>query len=92
MKNADMPANPARVLDPDIATALKENRGDLGLSLQKVREMASLAPGLTKREYFAAMAMQGFLACPDVSATKRHIAIASVTCADELLAALEETS
>ena len=46
--------------------------------------------GITKREHFAAMAMQGFLACPGVSATNRHIAIGSVACADELLAALEE--
>ncbi|MDY7116562.1 hypothetical protein RAN53_09385 [Halomonas sp. SSL-5] len=44
--------------------------------------------GLTKREFFAAMAMQGLLACPGVSATNRHIAIESVDCADELLAAL----
>ena len=28
--------------------------------------------GLTKREYFAALAMQGLLACPDISASSNH--------------------
>ncbi len=58
--------------------------------------------GLTKREYFAAMAMQGFLANPlaletaandDVikAAFAGHIAAMSVECADALLVELERT-
>lgn len=46
--------------------------------------------GLTKREYFAAMAMQGM--CADSNITdidSNSIAAWSVECADALLAALE---
>ena len=45
--------------------------------------------GLTKREYFAAMAMQGLMACPDISASREAIAEESVKQADDLLKALE---
>lgn len=46
--------------------------------------------GLTKREYFAAMAMQGLLACPDVNGSQSELAIDSIDFADALLSALEE--
>lgn len=46
--------------------------------------------GLTKREYFAALAMQGLLACPDISASREDIAEESVKQADELLKVLEK--
>lgn len=46
--------------------------------------------GLTKREYFAALAMQGLLACPDISASREVIAEESVKQADDLLKALEK--
>ena len=45
-------------------------------------------PGLTKRERYAAMAMQGLLACPDVSDSLTEIAEKATICADRLLAAL----
>lgn len=45
--------------------------------------------GLTKREYFAVMAMQGLLSCPDIAASREAIAEESVKQADELLKALE---
>jgi hypothetical protein len=47
--------------------------------------------GLTKREYFAAMAMQGILAAPKDKFTfhQDHIASMSVRYADELLKQLE---
>lgn len=48
--------------------------------------------GLTKREYFAAMAMQGLLAYPDITNSARIIAEESVKQADELLKALETKS
>jgi len=53
--------------------------------------------GLTKREYFAAMAMQGLLACPNLSEekgeiTNKIIASESVYLADRLLKALETKS
>ena len=44
---------------------------------------------LSKREYFAAMAMQGLLACPDIAASREAIAEESVKQADDLLKALE---
>ncbi len=46
-------------------------------------------PGLTKRELFAAMAMQGFAADPDMAHVEpRAIAIGAVSWADALLAEL----
>ena len=50
--------------------------------------------GLTKRELFAAMAMQGYLANPNVDPDTAVKAYAkhSVTYADALIAALEKTN
>jgi hypothetical protein len=45
-------------------------------------------PGLTKREYFAGLALQGFLAF-DCNSPPREAASEAVNYADELLAALE---
>jgi len=48
---------------------------------------------LTKRELFAAMAMQGLLACPKSAAsTPEDFAIDAIASADALLNALEESS
>lgn len=41
-----------------------------------------------RRELFAAMAMQGLLACPDIEATTSDLAIGAVASADAILAAL----
>jgi len=49
-------------------------------------------PGLTKREYFAAMAMQGIIAKPATLTTNEKFAAAAVSMADALIAALNETS
>ena len=49
--------------------------------------VGNLHSGLTKREYFAAMALQGIMANGDW--TEREGAVIAVTCADLLLAALE---
>lgn len=48
-------------------------------------------PGLTKREYFAIMAMQGICANPttDIKPNGEAIAIVAVECADELIKLLE---
>ena len=47
--------------------------------------------GLTKREYFAAMAMQGWIACQHegFSGNPTDIAKRSIECADALLTELE---
>lgn len=52
----------------------------------------SEAKGLTKREYFAAMAMQGWLASytPAETAKEEYVAAFAVRCADALLAELEK--
>jgi len=44
--------------------------------------------GLTKREYFAAKAMQGFIAVAEKDDSAQIIATASVVIADALIAAL----
>lgn len=50
--------------------------------------------GLTKREYFAAMAMQGYLASygPTEPANSQHVAEKAVECADALLTELEKSN
>jgi hypothetical protein len=47
-----------------------------------------LDKGLTKREYFAALAMQGLMADPQFEETQSVIARAAVTMADKLIEAL----
>lgn len=48
--------------------------------------------GLTKREYFAAMAMQGFCACPDLSLSREVLSEESVKQADDLIKALNKNN
>ena len=50
----------------------------------------STIPGLTKREYFAAMAMQGILPVNDIQID--FVAQQAVKFADALISALNETS
>lgn len=53
------------------------------------RKIGEQAPGLTKREYFAAKALQGLLANPGVMIGKT-VAEDAVKMADHLIKALEE--
>lgn len=46
--------------------------------------------GLTKREYVAAMAMQGLLACPESCPSVEALSQASIIYADALLSALSK--
>ena len=48
--------------------------------------------GLTKREYFAAMAMQGLLACPNNVNMAQDIAKGAVIVADQLIIELNKTN
>lgn len=52
--------------------------------------------GLTKREYFAGLAMQGLLANSaynkSVEVTAANLSLAAVICADSILAELEKTN
>ena len=57
-----------------------------------VNSESYLQKGLTKREYFAALAMQGYCACVyDTALSEKAIARESVRQADALLAELERT-
>lgn len=67
-----------------------ENGKQMAFPTQLVN--GELHTGLTKREYFAAMAMQGILAYPHTSNNRGDIATESVIIADELLKALESKS
>jgi hypothetical protein len=49
-----------------------------------------LDTGLTKREYFAAMALQGFIANPDNLQTAERFAFAAVKMADALIEELNK--
>ena len=85
MRNADMPAMPCKQTvsrDSDEMIPYQFGNHDF------------VTPGLTKREHFAAMAMQGLLASwgqHDVAAADEIVSDA-VTFADALLAELERTS
>lgn len=46
--------------------------------------------GLTKREYFAAAALKGLLACPDVDAAADDLAGLAIKAADALIDALNK--
>ena len=76
MKNGDKPAYP--ILDKLVTQGV-----DQGLELKH--------PGLTKREYFAAMAMQGLLSKYGYDSCDSHgISADAVNQADELLNKLEQ--
>lgn len=86
MKNADKPAYP---------TEVAFNDGEPSESYQ-TSEHTGIFPGLTKREYFAAMAMQGLLSSFTVKASignwmseSSDVAAFSLHLADELLKHLE---
>lgn len=77
MNNADMPAMPQ----------------ERALWVEGIGECPTLATGLTKREHFAILAMQGLLSSPDrrcLDMDYVEIACHSVKFADSLLAELEK--
>lgn len=74
MNNADKPAF------PEITTEYNEYRSEW-VDVKK--------PGMTKREYFAAMAMQGILANPNRINKLNYAAEESVNEADALIRKLE---
>jgi hypothetical protein len=79
MRNSDMPAMPSE---------FKYH------NMQSQRDVHEMNTGLTKREHFAAMAMQGLCNAADNDGTWSHdpdiVAPVAVKYADALLAALEE--
>lgn len=84
MNNGDMPAMPHNRIMPS----------DVGIN--DVSEFAKYSAGLTKREYFAGLAMQGLLSdyryfesCKD-AVPSEHFASQAVAVADALLAELEK--
>ena len=46
--------------------------------------------GLTKREWFAGMALQGLLACPDCEMTREEMVTYSIQSVDELIKQLKD--
>lgn len=76
--NGDLPAMPIYLTDAIIGAA--ENGAD---------EIVNRVAGLTKREQFAAMAMQGLFAKDDVNIN--NVARFAVYIADALLAELDRT-
>lgn len=76
MKNGNTPAMPQ----------------DRGIWVEGIGDFPTLATGLTKREHFAAMAMQGILPMTHngTDEISQEIAKIAVSCADALLAELEK--
>jgi hypothetical protein len=77
IKNGDLPAMPITVTDAYCNF------------VNKVGDAAKNASGLTKREQFAAMAMQGLMTRDGINSER--LARIAITAADALLAELERT-
>ncbi len=80
MKNADIPAMPVS----DV------NQTDISAHMNAPsRYSLPVGMGLTKREYFAAMAMQGALSASKIIGGPKDYAEWSLACAEALLEALD---
>ena len=88
MKNSDMPAMPA-----GITGKRRINQNDPGSDFETMSYSEPIHRGLTKREHFAAMAMQGILSNPRWEGKDDYLAYqvasSAVRYADALLAELE---
>lgn len=81
MKNSDMPAMPATI---EMSVQAWQQATGVGANIDRV----SHYPGLTKREHFAGMAMQGILSNSCDAAwemTLRDIKVMSYEMADKML-------
>ena len=67
-----------------------KNREQSAFPLPIKHEQHESFDGLTKREYFAAMAMQGLIAGADTKVNLEELGKQSVLCADYVLSALEK--
>lgn len=85
MNNSDMPAMPCK---RGPSNAEKQQHGFDGL-IGNAPDV--LMKGLTKREHFAGLAMQGLLADFQVDGTHKEISNVAIKMADALLAELENT-
>lgn len=81
IKNGDLPAMPVYTSSGEIINAY---------DLEDMITNFNVSYGLTKREQFAAMAMQGILSC-DNSEFSHVAAQRAVECADALLFELENS-
>ena len=83
MNNSDMPAMPCiEKIHPDVIAQAKASGGRI------VHEITYA--GLSKREHFAAMAMQGYCSNPSLlSEGDETLALYSLSAADALLKALD---
>lgn len=81
MKNADMSAMPAAMIDTH--SRRDDGRDETGRYI--------LNMGLTKREMFAMHAMQGIESCAGQDMDYEQAAVQAVKCADALLAELEKS-
>ena len=68
---------------------MSTDKNDAAFPVEQFQHYSSF--GLTKREYFASMAMQGILADPDNQGYAEGIAKDAVKMADELITQLNQT-
>lgn len=88
MKNRDMPASPSGLVQKR-----RVNQNDPGSSFAVMSFSEPKNAGLTKREYFAGLAMQGILASDTGFSVHQNDAVQiAVAHADALLEELERTS
>ena len=97
MKNADKPVHPGSVVDPEARRILFDIKNEAEWSAREFRHAVDSFEryaGITKREHFAAMAMQGLCSTADDDGNWTHdpqiAAQAAVQYANALLAELEK--
>lgn len=83
MINANKPVSPCSVMTPDDVYSQAKCAG---IDISPMIEFT----GLTKREHFSALAMQGMLCDPKIKATPDEFASYAVQMADALLKRLDK--
>lgn len=86
MKNGDTAAMPIPLTEGIDSVIRAASQGDI----ERFNKMMSILGGMTKREYFAAMAIQGLCENPDMRDAETEANLA-VKVTDALLAELEKT-
>ena len=81
MNNSDMPAMPSKV-------SVNRDSGDVQPYQFGNDDFST--PGLTKREHFVGLAMQGMLTNPGDYSKPEHVAHDAIMYADAILTALEQ--
>lgn len=80
--NPNKAAFSGKQLDPELFDQLMRRRGEMGLSVHASRELASLNPGMTLREWLVGQVLAGSAGHHKDYVAKRAVAIADAVLAE----------